>query len=75
MAQQRVRTAFDELADRHDEETVIVATHGNVITLLLHTFDESYHYDFWRALTFPDAYRVSVDEERLVAIERLWRDE
>jgi 2,3-bisphosphoglycerate-dependent phosphoglycerate mutase len=73
-AQQRVRAAFDELARRHDDETVIVATHGNVLTLLLHTFDTAYHYDFWRALTFPDVHRVSVDAGRIVGIERLWSE-
>jgi 2,3-bisphosphoglycerate-dependent phosphoglycerate mutase len=74
-AQKRVRAAYDELARRHDNDTVIVATHGNVFTLLLNTFDAGYHYDFWNALTFPDAFRVSMRSERIVSIERLWHDD
>lgn len=71
-AQERIHAAFEELTARHATGTVIVATHGNVLALLFNRFDPKHHYEFWRSITWPDVFRLSVDDGRVASIERLW---
>jgi len=71
-AQGRIHAAFESLVAQHAEETLIVATHGNVLGLLFNRFDPTHHYEFWRSITWPDIFRVSVEAGRVVDIERLW---
>jgi 2,3-bisphosphoglycerate-dependent phosphoglycerate mutase len=51
----------------------VVATHGNLLTLVLNGLDPAFGYDFWRGLSFPDVYRIELDEMQLRSVERLWR--
>ena len=70
-AMERVRKVVDELPD--GSKTVLV-THGNLMSLLLRSYDERIGFEEWQALTNPDVYRVHVrDAETLV--ERVWKDD
>lgn len=71
-AQDRIHAAFEHLAARHAEGTLVVATHGNVLGLLFNRFDPAHHYEFWRSITWPDVFRVAVEDGRVESIERLW---
>jgi len=71
-AQDRILAAFKALVAQHTDETLIVATHGNVLGLLFNRFDPAHHYEFWQSITWPDVFRISVDASRVVDIERLW---
>lgn len=55
-------------------QPAVVATHGNLLTLLRMHFDASVGFDEWRRLTNPDVYCLRC-EEGLPCIERLWPDE
>lgn len=59
-AQTRVRDLVEQLAHRHQSQTVVVATHGNLLALLLNVFDPRVDFEFWRSLAFPDAFELQV---------------
>jgi 2,3-bisphosphoglycerate-dependent phosphoglycerate mutase len=65
-------TVIEELAER-PEMNIAVVTHGNLMSLILKHYDNSYGFDEWRRLTNPDVYELvlSNDEERY--IKRLWK--
>ena len=63
-----LRTA---MAEHHGSE-VALATHGNLLTLMLNALDPSFGYDFWSQLSFPDIYRLAFDGQELRGVERLW---
>ena len=67
-AQSRIHAAFESLVAQHRAGTVMVATHGNVLALLFNRFDPSHHYEFWRSITWPDVFRVSVEAGRVESI-------
>ena len=73
-AQKRIYAAFRDLVARHAEGTLLVATHGNILALLFNRLDSAYHYDFWRSITWPDVFRLSVESGRVVDIDRLWQE-
>ena len=57
-AQQRVLALISYLAGRHPSETLALATHGNLLALLLNAFDPRMGLDFWKSLEFPDAFEL-----------------
>ena len=44
------------LLERHPTEHIVLSTHGNLLALILQTFDPSVDFVFWKSLTMPDIY-------------------
>ena len=61
-----------KLVARHPDQHIVIATHGNLMALMMNGLDGSYDYDFWRRLSFPDVYRLTFDGDRLTSVERAW---
>jgi 2,3-bisphosphoglycerate-dependent phosphoglycerate mutase len=59
-AQARVRDLVEQLAHRHQSQAVVLATHGNLLALLLNTFDRRVDVDFWKSLAFPDVFELQL---------------
>ncbi len=53
------------------EGSVLMASHGNLTTLLLKYYDPSYGFTSWQALTNPDVFVLTFDTS-CVSIERIW---
>lgn len=72
VAQQRVWSAFQGLLRRHDRGVIAAGTHGNILALLLNRIDPAHDYEFWCSLSWPDVYALTVEQGRVLNIERLW---
>lgn len=74
VAQQRGIAALEKLRQQHgDAEHVVLATHGNLLALILQHYDPALGYAFWQALTMPDVYRLSLEPHDATKIERIYR--
>ncbi|PEC84008.1 histidine phosphatase family protein [Bacillus cereus] len=51
--------------------TTLLVTHGNLLTLILRHFDQTIGFNEWRALTNPDIYEITINEQ--CALKRLWK--
>ena len=71
-AQRRGIAVIEALVHQHPSEQIVVATHGNLLALILQHYDGSVGFAFWQALTMPDVYQLSIDAGRPPAIQRLW---
>jgi 2,3-bisphosphoglycerate-dependent phosphoglycerate mutase len=71
-AMERANAVVEEVR-RYPARTTVLVTHGNLMTLLLRTFDARFGFDEWRRLTNPDVFRVTLDEQRAQAV-RIWRE-
>ena len=71
----RGRAVVDEVVRATTSASVIV-THGNLLALLLKSFDPQIGFAEWECLTNPDVYRVRTVGDRLplADVERVWRD-
>ena len=54
-----------------DCETALIVTHGNLLSLLLNAYDQSFGFDQWKGLSNPDVYLLRFTE-RQPHVERLW---
>ncbi|MEJ8544055.1 histidine phosphatase family protein [Brevibacillus borstelensis] len=51
----------------------VLVTHGGLLSLLLKQLDDSYGFAEWEALTNPDVYRLSYQEDKWT-IKRVWNE-
>jgi len=72
VAQNRGLTAVRQLIARHAEQHLVVATHGNLMALVLNGLDPSFGYEFWRELSFPDVYELEFEASALIGVRRMW---
>lgn len=72
-SQQRSIAALQQVMKRHKGKNIAVGTHGNIMTLMLNYFDDSYGLEFWKQTSKPDIYKLSFDGNgRLLDVNRLW---
>jgi 2,3-bisphosphoglycerate-dependent phosphoglycerate mutase len=53
-------------------ERCVLATHGNLLALILGSIDPAVGFDAWSRLTSPDAFVLHVDEEGPTGFSRIW---
>ena len=62
-AQTRALAVLDALRPRHANGTIVLASHGNLIALLLQAFaPHAIDYAFWSQMPMPAVYRLEHDE-------------
>jgi len=71
-AQERGVHLVRTLAGQYPAEHIVLATHGNLLALVLQHYDPSIGYPFWRSLTMPDIYRLRICANGGACIERIW---
>ncbi|KFN02414.1 histidine phosphatase family protein [Bacillus clarus] len=55
---------------KQNHKTILLVTHGNLLTLILKYFDDQIGFKEWKNLNNPDVYEITIDEE--LVIQRLW---
>lgn len=69
-AMARGRAAVDALLTR-PVRVVVVVTHGNLMTLILRSFETQFGFQAWECLSNPDVYGLEVEAER-IRVTRTW---
>jgi 2,3-bisphosphoglycerate-dependent phosphoglycerate mutase len=72
-AQDRSIPTFKHILSEYKGKKIAIGTHGNILTIILKYFDDSYGYDFWKSTSKPDIYRLEFDENELIYVERHWK--
>ncbi len=70
-AQKRSIRVIHNLQPKHENDNIVLASHGNIIALILQAFDPSIDYEFWKSLSMPDIHVLTFSKETKVAIKRL----
>jgi 2,3-bisphosphoglycerate-dependent phosphoglycerate mutase len=69
-AMARGRAAVEALLAR-PESVAVVVTHGNLMTLILHSFEGQFAFATWERLSNPDVYCLTVHTDH-VQVSRTW---
>ena len=69
-AMTRVKNVVKEVIEGQAEHSVIVS-HGNLIALLMKSYQHDIDFQFWQKLSNPDVYQISYMDNEVV-IERIW---
>jgi 2,3-bisphosphoglycerate-dependent phosphoglycerate mutase len=71
-AQARGLAVLRRIVEEQRQGHTVVATHGSLLTLMLHGLNPAFGFEFWRRLTFPDAYELRFQKAALVNVRRMW---
>ncbi len=72
VAQARGIAAIRRIINEQPGRLTVVATHGNLLALVLNGFKPIFGFEFWRSLTFPDVYEFRFQRAALVNVRRIW---
>jgi len=72
-AQRRGRIAL-EATFAQGHATPVIVTHGNLLTLILHSIDPSVNFSTWEKLTNPDVYLIETDLHGRYSFQRVWEE-
>lgn len=70
-AQQRAVSVILELLRMHEGQTLMIGTHGDIMTLIFNRFDSAVRYEFWRSSTMPDIYKLEFHGDQLDRMNRI----
>lgn len=73
-AQGRGVQALENIIEKYSGGSIVIGTHGNILTLIMNYYDKSFNYDFWRNLDMPDIYKLSFGEGNLINVKRIWNN-
>ena len=62
MAQKRGIAVVQRLLVKHPGQQIVLSTHGNLMALILQSFDLSVDFIFWKSLTMPDVYKLTINK-------------
>jgi 2,3-bisphosphoglycerate-dependent phosphoglycerate mutase len=71
-AQTRGLAAIRRIMDEQRGGHTVVATHGNLLALILNGLKPAFGFEFWRSLTFPDVCELRFQRAALVNVRRIW---
>ncbi|GGB65320.1 histidine phosphatase family protein [Fictibacillus barbaricus] len=67
-AKQRIMSFIKDLQS-NSYESVLIVTHGNLLSLLINLFEPAFGFKEWELLSNPDVYLIDVSQN---AVSKLW---
>lgn len=71
--QNRSLPIIKSLLYQYEGKTIILGTHGNIMTIIMNYFNSKYEYDFWKSTTKPDIYKLVFSGTTLQNVQRIWK--
>ncbi|QUW24102.1 histidine phosphatase family protein [Sporosarcina sp. Marseille-Q4063] len=71
-AQERAVPIIKQLLKEYEGKSIVIGTHGNIMTIIMNYFDEQYGYDFWASTSKPDIYQLIFIDGELTEVKRTW---
>jgi 2,3-bisphosphoglycerate-dependent phosphoglycerate mutase len=71
-AQNRAIPILEKLLIEYAGQKIAIGTHGNIMTIILKYYDNSYGYTFWQQTSQPDIYRLEFEDQNLLTVERVY---
>jgi len=71
-AQKRAIPVILKLLKEYEGKGIAIGTHGNIMTIIMNYFDNSYGFEFWNGTSKPDIYRMTFQGNQLMKVDRMW---
>jgi 2,3-bisphosphoglycerate-dependent phosphoglycerate mutase len=70
--QNRAIPVIKDFLNNYQAKTIIIGTHGNVMTIIMNYFKKEYGYEFWKNTSKPDIYKLIFSGENLLSVQKVW---
>lgn len=71
-AQERAIPIIRQVLKEYEGKSIVVGTHGNIMTIIMNYFNGKYGYDFWGSTSKPDIYKLLFTDGELLDVIRMW---
>ncbi|MBI9015610.1 MAG: histidine phosphatase family protein [Clostridiales bacterium] len=71
---ERAIPVIEMIIKNHKGKNIVIGTHGNLMTMIMKYYDDSYGYSFWEKTSMPDIYVLTFNENKLIRINRKWNE-
>ncbi len=71
--QKRAIPVIHDLLSTYQGKTIVVGTHGNVMTIIMNFFNQEYGYEFWKNTSKPDIYKLEFGGSNLLSVQKVWK--
>jgi 2,3-bisphosphoglycerate-dependent phosphoglycerate mutase len=71
-SREAMERAVAVIDDIEPNETTLLVSHGNLISLLLKYYDSEYGFSEWKELSNPDVFFLKITKENEGNFERIW---
>ena len=71
-AQERAIPIIKQVLKEYEGKSIVIGTHGNIMTIIMNYFNENYGYDFWASTSKPDIYKLLFTDGELIDVIRMW---
>lgn len=71
-ATNRALVVMKEIIADEDHSHILIATHGNLLTLILRHYDEKFGFDDWRRMQNPDIFLMHYEPGHLAITQQEW---
>lgn len=71
-AQKRAIDQLKRILHEHAGKSIVLGTHGDIMTLMMNYFDKQYDFDFWQSATMPDIYELRFEGTKFMQVTRKW---
>lgn len=72
VAQKRGITALKQVLNVYEDKNIVIATHGNIMSLMMNYFNKNYDLTFWENLQMPDIYMLSFNRQEFIDAKQIW---
>lgn len=69
--QQRGIKVLGEVLDKLEGLSVVIGTHGTILSAIMNHFDDKYDFEFWKTIQMPDVFKFEFNGNELRCIENL----
>ncbi|MCR8644358.1 histidine phosphatase family protein [Paenibacillus sp. N1-5-1-14] len=71
-AQARSIPVLEQIILENKGKSIVLGTHGNIMTIILNYYDASFGYEFWMQTSKPDIYKAVFENGKLIHFDRVW---
>ncbi|MCC2250875.1 histidine phosphatase family protein [Virgibacillus sp. AGTR] len=54
---------------------IVIVSHGNLLSLLLHRYDQAFGFDTWKAMQNPDVYTLQLGRQIVRPVQVDWKSD
>lgn len=70
-AQYRSIPIVKKILKKYKGKSIAIGTHGNIMTIILKYFDNSFGYEFWKNSKKPDIFKLSFKDDQLLDVTNI----
>lgn len=67
----RAIKVLEEIIKVYNSKTIVIGTHGTILSVILNHYDNNFGYEKWKAMKMPEIYKLELENRIAKSIEKI----